>query len=59
MHVGPVGHGQIAKLLNNTLAAINTAAVAQAIAWPGDSAWTPSALLEVVGAGPVTRRCWP
>lgn len=31
VHVGPVGHGSIAKLINNTLAAANEVAVAEAL----------------------------
>lgn len=51
VHVGPVGHGQAAKLLNNTLAAINAAAVAQAIAVARRLGVDPERLLEVAGAG--------
>ncbi|MEA2346538.1 MAG: 3-hydroxyisobutyrate dehydrogenase [Thermoleophilaceae bacterium] len=51
VHVGPVGHGQTAKLLNNTLAAINTAGVAQAIATARRLGLDPERLLEVVAAG--------
>jgi 3-hydroxyisobutyrate dehydrogenase-like beta-hydroxyacid dehydrogenase len=31
VHVGPLGHGQVIKLLNNAVAAVNTATVAQAL----------------------------
>jgi 3-hydroxyisobutyrate dehydrogenase-like beta-hydroxyacid dehydrogenase len=31
VHVGPVGHGQMAKLLTNTMGAVNAAALAEAV----------------------------
>ena len=31
VHVGPPGHGQVVKVLNNTLAAVNAAALAEAV----------------------------
>ena len=31
VHVGPLGHGQMVKLINNTVAAINTAVAAEAL----------------------------
>src|SRR5206468_6692704 len=31
VHVGPQGHGSVVKLINNTLAAINAAALAEAL----------------------------
>jgi 3-hydroxyisobutyrate dehydrogenase-like beta-hydroxyacid dehydrogenase len=31
VHVGPIGHGQMAKLLTNTMAAINAAGLAEAV----------------------------
>jgi 3-hydroxyisobutyrate dehydrogenase len=31
VHVGPVGHGQLAKLLTNTMAAVNVAALAECV----------------------------
>jgi 3-hydroxyisobutyrate dehydrogenase-like beta-hydroxyacid dehydrogenase len=31
VHVGPTGHGQVVKVLNNTLAAVNAAALAEAL----------------------------
>jgi 3-hydroxyisobutyrate dehydrogenase len=51
VHVGPTGHGQAVKLLNNTLAAINTAAVAQAIATGRRLGLDLEAALDVIEAG--------
>jgi 3-hydroxyisobutyrate dehydrogenase-like beta-hydroxyacid dehydrogenase len=51
LRVGPQGHGQMAKLINNTLAAINAAAIAEALALAEGAELDTGALLEVVGAG--------
>ncbi len=51
VHVGPVGDGQMVKLLNNALAAINTAAVAEAMLVAHSKGVDLDALVEVVGAG--------
>jgi 3-hydroxyisobutyrate dehydrogenase-like beta-hydroxyacid dehydrogenase len=51
VHAGPQGHGSMAKLLNNTLAAINAAAVAQALGVAEAAGLDAAALLEVVRTG--------
>jgi 3-hydroxyisobutyrate dehydrogenase-like beta-hydroxyacid dehydrogenase len=51
LHVGPQGHGSMIKLLNNTVAAINTAALAQALL-AGEAAGVDAGkLVEVMRAG--------
>src|SRR4051812_418495 len=50
VHCGPVGHGQMVKLLNNTLAATNAAALAEAIAVAEKAGLDMPALSRVVGA---------
>jgi 3-hydroxyisobutyrate dehydrogenase-like beta-hydroxyacid dehydrogenase len=51
LRVGPSGHGQMAKLINNTLAAINAAAIAEGLAQARRFGLDADALLEVVGSG--------
>ena len=51
LHVGPQGHGSMVKLINNTTAAVNTAAVAEGIALARRAGVDLDKLLEVVGAG--------
>jgi len=51
VHVGPQGHGSMVKLINNTLAAVNAEAVAEALALARRAGVDPDALLKVVGAG--------
>jgi len=51
IQVGPQGHGEMAKLINNTLAAINAAALAEALTLAGRFELDTDALLEVVAAG--------
>ena len=51
LHVGPQGHGSMVKLINNTVAAINTAAVAEGIALGRGADLDLDKLLEVIGAG--------
>ena len=51
VHVGPSGHGQMVKLINNTLAAINAAALAEGLTLAGAYGLDADALLQVVGAG--------
>jgi 3-hydroxyisobutyrate dehydrogenase-like beta-hydroxyacid dehydrogenase len=51
VHAGPQGHGSMAKLINNTLAAVNTEAVAEALVVARRAGLDTDALLEVVGAG--------
>jgi 3-hydroxyisobutyrate dehydrogenase len=50
VHCGPVGHGQMVKLLNNTLAATNAAALAEAIAVAERAELDLDALTKVVAA---------
>jgi 3-hydroxyisobutyrate dehydrogenase len=51
LHVGPQGHGSMIKLINNTLAAINAAALAQALHLARAAELDPEAMLKVVAAG--------
>jgi 2-hydroxy-3-oxopropionate reductase len=50
VHVGPQGHGSLVKLINNTLAAINAAALAEALALAQSAAVDTDALRQVVAA---------
>jgi 3-hydroxyisobutyrate dehydrogenase-like beta-hydroxyacid dehydrogenase len=50
VHVGRVGHGQVVKVLNNTLAAVNTAALAEAVTVARDAGVDLDALVRVVAA---------
>ena len=47
MHVGPQGHGQLAKLLTNTMGAVNAAALAEAVLTVKRGGLDPDAFLEV------------
>ena len=51
LHVGPQGHGSMIKLINNTIAAVNTAAIAEGIALANAADVDTEKLVEVVGAG--------
>ena len=51
LRVGPSGHGQMAKLINNTLAAINAAAIAEGLVQARRFGLDTEALLEVVASG--------
>jgi len=51
LHVGPHGHGSMVKLINNTVAAVNTAAVAEGIAIGRRAGLDLDKLVEVIGAG--------
>ncbi len=51
VHVGPSGHGQMAKVINNTVAAINAAAVAEALTVARAAGLDMAAFLEVARAG--------
>jgi 3-hydroxyisobutyrate dehydrogenase-like beta-hydroxyacid dehydrogenase len=51
VHVGAMGDGQMVKLLNNALAAVNTAAVAEALLVARSKDVDLDALIEVVAAG--------
>jgi 3-hydroxyisobutyrate dehydrogenase len=47
VHVGPVGHGQLAKLLTNTMAAVNAAALAECVRAAKAAGLEQDAFLEV------------
>jgi 3-hydroxyisobutyrate dehydrogenase-like beta-hydroxyacid dehydrogenase len=51
LHVGDTGQGQMVKLINNALAAANTAAAAQALLVGKATGVDLDALLQVMGAG--------
>ncbi len=51
LHVGPQGHGSMVKLINNTTAAVNTAAVAEGIAVGRRAGLDLDKLVQVIGAG--------
>ena len=44
VHVGPQGHGQLAKLLTNTMGAVNAVALAEASRWRRAAGLDPDAL---------------
>ena len=50
VHVGPAGQGQVVKVLNNTLAAVNAAALAEAITIAGAAGVDFDAFVRVVEA---------
>jgi 3-hydroxyisobutyrate dehydrogenase len=47
VHVGPLGHGQMAKLVTNTMAAVNAAALAEAVRTAKATGLDRDAFLEV------------
>jgi len=51
LHVGPQGHGSMVKLINNPVAAVNTAAVAEGLAVAREAGLDVDKLLQVVAAG--------
>jgi 3-hydroxyisobutyrate dehydrogenase-like beta-hydroxyacid dehydrogenase len=51
VHVGPLGHGQMVKLINNAVAAINTAVVADALLLGKRAGVDLDALVRVMSAG--------
>ena len=51
VHAGPLGHGQMVKLINNAVAAINAATVAQALVAGRATGVDLEALVQVMGAG--------
>jgi 3-hydroxyisobutyrate dehydrogenase-like beta-hydroxyacid dehydrogenase len=51
IHAGPVGHGQWVKILNNTVAAINTAAVAESLVAARSAGVDLDPLVRVMAAG--------
>jgi 3-hydroxyisobutyrate dehydrogenase-like beta-hydroxyacid dehydrogenase len=50
VHVGPLGHGQMAKLLTNTMGAVNAAMVAEAVRTAKAAGLDPDAFMEVASA---------
>jgi len=51
VHVGPSGHGQMTKLINNTLAAINAAAIAEGLVLGRAARLDLDKALSVIAAG--------
>jgi 3-hydroxyisobutyrate dehydrogenase-like beta-hydroxyacid dehydrogenase len=51
IHCGPVGHGELIKLINNTVAAINTSALAEAFVMGERAGVDKDALVAVLKAG--------
>jgi 3-hydroxyisobutyrate dehydrogenase len=51
VHVGPQGHGSMVKILNNTTAAVNALAVAEALVAAKAAGVDPDKLREVMAAG--------
>ena len=51
LHVGAQGHGSMIKLINNTLAAVNAAALAEGLVVARAAGLDPAKLLEVLAAG--------
>jgi 3-hydroxyisobutyrate dehydrogenase-like beta-hydroxyacid dehydrogenase len=51
VHVGPTGHGEMVKLINNTLAAVNAAALAEGLVLAQRAELDIDKLRQVVGAG--------
>ena len=51
VHVGPTGHGAMAKLLNNAVAAVNALALAQALKAAEGFGLDPERLVDVMRAG--------
>jgi 3-hydroxyisobutyrate dehydrogenase len=51
VHVGPQGHGSVVKLLNNTTAAVNALAVAEALVAARKAGVDPDKLRQVMAAG--------
>jgi 3-hydroxyisobutyrate dehydrogenase len=51
VHVGPTGHGEMVKLINNTLAAVNAAAIGEGLTLARAAGVDLEALVKVVSAG--------
>jgi 3-hydroxyisobutyrate dehydrogenase-like beta-hydroxyacid dehydrogenase len=51
VHAGPLGHGQLVKLINNAVAAVNAATLGQALAVAAKAGADLEALVAVMGAG--------
>jgi 3-hydroxyisobutyrate dehydrogenase len=49
VHVGPLGHGQMAKLITNTMGAVNAAVLAEAVHTAKAAGLDAEAFLEVAG----------
>jgi 3-hydroxyisobutyrate dehydrogenase-like beta-hydroxyacid dehydrogenase len=51
LHVGPLGHGQTVKVINNAVAAVNTAVVGEALLAAKRAGVDLDALIEIMHAG--------
>jgi 3-hydroxyisobutyrate dehydrogenase-like beta-hydroxyacid dehydrogenase len=51
VHAGPVGHGEMVKLVNNTVAAINAAALAEAFTLTKAADLNPTVVEDVMASG--------
>jgi 3-hydroxyisobutyrate dehydrogenase-like beta-hydroxyacid dehydrogenase len=51
VHAGPAGHGSMVKLINNTLAAVNAEALAEALVAARRAGLDVDAMLEVLASG--------
>jgi 3-hydroxyisobutyrate dehydrogenase-like beta-hydroxyacid dehydrogenase len=51
VHAGPLGHGQLVKVINNSVAAANTAVLGQALVLAARAGVDLDALIAVMGAG--------
>lgn len=51
VHAGPVGHGQLIKVINNAVAAVNATTVGQALLVGAGAGADLDALVQVMGAG--------
>ena len=51
LHIGPQGHGSMVKLINNTLAAVNAAALAEGLVVARAAGVDTGKLLEVLASG--------
>jgi 3-hydroxyisobutyrate dehydrogenase len=51
VHVGPHGHGEMAKVINNTVGAINAAALGEALTMARAAELDLDALTDVIGSG--------
>jgi 3-hydroxyisobutyrate dehydrogenase-like beta-hydroxyacid dehydrogenase len=51
VHAGPIGHGQMVKLINNAVAAANATVVAEALLVGARAGLDLDALVEVLGSG--------
>ena len=57
VHAGPLGHGQMIKLINNAVAATNAAVLGQAMLVAARAGVDLDALTQVMAAGSAARRC--